>query len=330
MIAPTERRKPRFAVSTLNPGVDLAARELIVLLTLCVCWGFHFVVVKTAVGEMPPTFYAAIRMAVVAIVLSPFLRWRPGKMKMLFLAALCFGCINYLLLLNGVKLATASSSAIANQLYVPFATVLSVLFLQEKIGWRRIAGVSLAFAGVALIALNRDQGAAGVQIGVGVGLVAGAALVEATGSILVKKASGFKPWELLAWFGLVGAPVLMAASAIFERDQMSALAGADKKIVIGAVLYSALVASVFGHTAYYWLIQRRPVSEIAPSSLLTTMFGVAFSVALLDEPFTIVFFIGGLMTLAGVGIVVLRTPAAAPEPGAPESFIPAPEEEAKP
>lgn len=269
-------------------------------------------------------------MAAVAIVLAPFLRWRAGKMKMLFLAALCFGCVNYVLLLNGVKLATASASAIANQLYVPFATVLSVLFLNEKIGWRRITGVALAFAGVAIIAISRDQEVAGARIGIGVGLVAAAALVEATGSILVKKATGFKPWELLAWFGFIGAPVLFAASAVLESGQLAAFAAADKKIVFGAVIYSALVSSVFGHTAYYWLIQRRPVSEVAPSSLLTTLFGVSFSVALLNEPFTLAFVIGGLMTLAGVGIVVLRAPASAPEPGAPESFIPAPEEEAKP
>lgn len=285
---------------------------------------------KTAVGEIPPTFYAAMRMAAVALILAPFLRWRPGKMKMLFLAALCFGCFNYVFLLNGVKLATASASAIANQLYVPFATVLSVLFLKEAIGWRRIVGISLAFAGVAIIAISRDQAAPGVRIGIGVGLVAAATLVEAMGSILVKKATGFKPWELLAWFGLIGAPFLFVASALLERGQIAALAASDKKIVIGAILYSALIASVFGHTAYYWLIQRRPVSEIAPSSLLTTFFGIAFSVALLNEPFTLVFAVGGLMTLAGVGIVVLRTPAAAPEPGAPEPIIPAPEEEAKP
>lgn len=291
------------------------------MLTLCVCWGFHFVVVKTAVAEIPPTFYAAMRMAVVAAVLAPFLKWRAGKMKMLFLAALCFGCFNYVLLLNGVKLATASASAIANQLYVPFATVLSVLLLKELIGWRRISGIAFAFAGVALIALSRDQDVPGARIGIGVGLVAGAALIEATGSILVKKAAGFKPWELLAWFGLIGAVFLFAASAILEKGQLAALAASDKKIVIGAILYSSLVASVFGHTAYYWLIQRRPVSEVAPSSLLTAFFGVVFSVAILNEPFTLAFVIGGLMTLGGVGVVVLRAPAAAPEPGAPEPII---------
>lgn len=291
------------------------------MLTLCVVWGFHYVVVKTAVAELPPIFYAAIRMSLVAAVLSPFLRWRPGKMRTVLTAALCFGSFNYALLFTGLKFATASASAIANQLYVPFATILSVLFLKEVIGWRRIVGISLAFAGVAVIAISRDQDVAGARIGIGVGFVAAATLVEASGSILVKKAAGFKPWELLAWFGLVGSPFLFALSFTLENNQLEAFAASDKHLVIGAILYSALVASVFGHTAYYWLIQRRPVSEVASSTLLTTFFAVTFSVAALGEPFTVAFIIGGLMTLAGVGIILLRAPRTAPEPGAPEAVV---------
>ena len=307
----------------------MAARELMVLLALCVAWGFHYVVVKVAVEEVPPIFYAAIRMALVAIVLSPFLSWRAGKMKIALLAALCFGAINYALLFSGLKLATASASAIANQLYVPFATILSVLFLKETIGWRRIVGVSLAFAGVAMIAISRDQAVAGARVGIGVGLVATATLVEAMGSILVKKASGFKPWELLAWFGLVGSPCLFAISALVERGQLAAFADNNRNLVIGAVLYSALVSSVFGHTAYYWLIQRRPVSEVSSSSLLTMFFAVMFSVAILDEPFTIAIAMGGAMTLIGVGIVVLRAPRVGAGLGATQTVVSAPVEEGK-
>lgn len=288
---------------------------------MCVAWGFHFVVIKTAVVEIPPIIYAALRMSIVAAVLAPFLRWRSGKMGIIIVAALCFGAFNYALVFNGVRLATASASAIANQLYAPFAAVLAVVFLGERIGWRRIAGITLAFAGVAIIAISRDQDVAGARIGIGVGLVAAGTFIEAIGAILVKKATGFKPWELLAWFGLIGAPVLFALSAIFERDQIELLVQSDKRLVVGAILYSALISSVFGHTAYYWLIQRRPISEVTSSSLLTTFCAVMFSVAILGEPFTFAFVIGGIMTLIGVGIIVIRAPATAPEPGAPEAVV---------
>lgn len=307
----------------------MSARELIVLLVLCVAWGFHYVVIKTAVAEVPPIFYAAMRMTLVAIVLSPFLRWRAGRMRNILIAALCFGAVNYALFFSGLKYATASAGAIANELYVPFATILSVLLLKEEIGWRRVTGIALAFAGVAIIVLGRGEDVAGEHVGIGVGLVAAGTLVEAFGAILVKKTSGFKPWELLAWFGMIGAPCLWAMTAALERDQLALLATGDRKIIVATVLYSALVASVFGHTTYYWLIQRRPLSEVASSTLLTTFLAVLFSILILGEALTVVILIGGVMTLIGVGIVVLRAPATAPEPGAPESIVVAPEKEAE-
>lgn len=304
-------------------------RELGVLVLLCVIWGFHYVVIKFAVADIPPIFYAAMRMTIVAACMAPFLRWRPGMMGPVLLAAVCFGAFNYVFLFHGVKYATASTSAIANELYVPFATILSVIFLKEKIGWRRIVGISLAFAGVAVIALSRDAATMNARIGLGVGLVALATLIEATGAILVKKASGFKPWELLAWFGLVGSLVLWPLTALLERGQLEALAASDGTMIAGAVLYSAVLSSIFGHTTYYWLIQRRPVSQVAVSTLLTTMLAVGFSIAILGDPFTFAFAIGGAMTLVGVGIVVLRAPRTAPEPGAPEVVVAIAAEEAK-
>lgn len=307
----------------------MSARELAVMISLCIAWGFHYVVIKVAVGEIPPIFYAAMRMTIVAILLAPFLRWRMGKMRTIFGAALCFGAVNYALLFSGFIYATASAAAIANELYVPFATILSVLILKEEIGWRRITGIALAFAGVAIIALDKEGAPADARIGIGVGLVAAATLVEAMGAVLVKKATGFKPWELLAWFGFIGAPILWIISFIMERDQFAAFAASDKKLIVSAILYSSIVSSVFGHTAYYWLLQRRPVSQVASSTLLTTFLAVLFSILILGEPLTTVILVGGAMTLVGVGIVVLRAPTVAPEPGAPESIIVAPNEPVK-
>ncbi|MBB5518331.1 DMT family transporter [Amphiplicatus metriothermophilus] len=286
----------------------MSLREFFVLLAICTVWGLHFVVVKTAVGAVPSIFYAAMRMSLVALVMAPFLRWRPGQMGRVLTAGLCLGAANYALLFTGLRHATASASAVAIELYVPFATILSVVFLGEKVGWRRALGVALAFVGVAIIALGRGE----ARLGFGVGLVALAAFVEACGAILVKRATGFRPHELLAWFAATGSAALWAATWALERGQGAALAASDHLMVFGAVAYSALGASIFAHTAYYWLLQRLPVSQAAVSGLLTTLLAVAFSIALLGEPLTWRFAVGGTIALAGVGLVLLRSAKKAP------------------
>lgn len=285
----------------------MTSREIGVLLGMCIVWGLHFVVMKLAVGELPPIFYAAIRMTLVAALMAPFLRWRPGAMKIVFAAGVCLGALNYAFMFTGISYATASTAAIAIELHVPFATILSVIFLKDVIGWKRLIGISLAFAGVAVIALGKNESVdPEARIPLGVGLVACGAFVEAVGAVLVKKSKGFKPLQLLAWFALVGACGLWLLTGIFEQGQAAALRESDKTVVIGAVLYSAIGGSILGHSAYYWLLQRLPVSVVAPSVLLTTVIAVISGVVLLGDPFGWRMVAGGLMVLAGVGFVLLR------------------------
>ena len=288
----------------------LSAREIAVLIAMCVVWGLHFIVIKTAVGELPPMFYAAVRMTLVAVLMAPFLRWRPGRMAPVIAGGFCLGALNYALMFSGIKHATASASAIAIELYVPFATILSIIFLGDKLGWRRGVGIVIAFAGVAVIAISQrtDWGNA-TNTPLGVGLVAAGAFSEAVGAIMVKRAVGFKPHQLLAWFGVIGAVGLWVMTAVFESGQSEAWRAADKPLIVSAVIFSALGASIFGHSAYYWLLQRLPVSVVAPSVLLTTVIAVTSSILILGDPFGWPLVVGGLLTLSGVGTVLLRSAA---------------------
>lgn len=306
-------------------GERVSGRELFIFAGMCLVWGYHYVVLKTGVSEIPPLLYAALRMTTVAVLAAPFLRWRPGMMGRVLAAGVCLGALNYAFLFSGVALAPASAAAIAIEMYVPFATILSVVFLKEKVGWRRMTGIAIAFIGVVLVASARDAGPSGDRIALGVLLVAGCALVESVGAVLVKQAKGFRPHELLAWFALIGAGFLWGATLIANGPPAPALAQSRIWVVVGAVLYSAVGASLFGHTAYYWLLQRLPVSQVAVSTLLTTLIGVLCSVLFLGERLTPQFLLGGVMVLAGVGFVLLRAARKNPESisaGAPEAEVP--------
>lgn len=303
--------RPKQAGHPDNVGWSrVSPRELGVLAVVCLIWGFHFIVIKLVTAEIPPIFYAAIRMSLVAACLSPFLRWRAGNMRIVLSAAICLGCLNYALMFSGLYYSTASIAALVMELHIPFATVLSVLFLGDRIGLRRLSGITLAFVGVVVIALGNTQGESNaINVPLGIGLVAAGAFVEAVGAILVKKSSGFKPIELLSWFALVGSVGLWGLTFLIENGQRQALAESDMTLVVGAVLYSAIGGSIIGHTAYYWLLQRLPVSTVAPSILVTTLIAVFFGVVLLGEPFGLREIAGGIMVLAGVALVILRNAA---------------------
>ena len=287
----------------------MSARELLILLLVSLVWGFHFIVVKVATAEIPPIFYAAVRMSLVAAVTAPFLRWRRGEMSKLLGAGLCLGGLNFAALFSGVNLASASAAAVTIELYVPFATVLSVIFLHEKVGLRRIFAIGLAIAGVLTLALGAStSGEVGPYFLIGVLLVATGAFCEATGAIFVKLTNGFTPIQTMAWISLIGALALWPLTFTLESGQGDAITDDNRLLFFSAVAYSVFLASIFAHTMYYWLLKQMPVSQAAMSTILATMVAVFFGITLLGEPFSPIMILGAAMVIGGVGVVILRTP----------------------
>lgn len=282
-----------------------------VLIGICVTWGMHFSVIKSTVGLIPPLAYVTARMGLVAFILSPFLKWHQGRMGMIVLAGACLGALNYAFLFSGLQYLSASLAAVLIELYVPIATVLSVLFLKERIGWKRILGLVLTLSGVLIIVTGGGDGLSGDNIVLGSLLIVGGAFVEAAGAIAVKRLKGITPQQMLAWFALIGTLTMGTLSAIFEEGQVAAFTGPSQDPLILALLYSVILASIGGHSAYYWLLQRVDVSQVAGGGVLTTVFAVAFGVMLMGDPLTVRFVLGALITLVGVAIIAFRSAAVA-------------------
>ena len=284
----------------------MSLREFLVLLMICTVWGLHFTVMKTVIGAgIPPLAYAAIRMAIVAVLMLPWLRWHAGQMGWVLFAGLGFGALNYAFMFPAMGMTTASAGAIAIELYVPFSVILGALFLRDYPGWRKLSGIALAFAGVVLIGLAKPGEGEATAFVLGLVMIAGAAMSEAVGALGVKKIDGVRPRELLAWFAVVGTAVLMPLTLVFEPGGV-ATAFAQPGLLALALLYTAGLVSILAHGSYYWLLQRLPISTVAPSGLLTTVIGVMGAVFILGEPFTRELAAGMAMVLTGVGVVLWR------------------------
>lgn len=291
----------------------MSIREFLVLLLVCLIWGLHFVVMKVTVdGVAEPLFYAAVRMTIVTLILLPKLKWHKGYMRMVLGAGLGYGALNYAFMFPALGMTTASAAAVTIELFVPFSIILSVIIFKDRIGWFKMTGIALAFAGVVLVASAKPDEAAGPYFILGVLMVACAAMSEAVGAVLVKTVKHIGPVELLAWFAVVGMCVLWPLSFLTESNQLDALSPENRTPFFWALAYSALLVSIVSHSSYYWLLQRLPIYIVSTSGLMTTLVAVASSAWLLHEPLTTELVGGALLTLAGVGIILWRTQKPAP------------------
>ncbi len=286
----------------------MSLREFCVLMLVCGIWGLHFVVMKFTIADVgiPPLFYAAMRVTLLALILLPFLKWHKGQMKAVLMGGLGFGALNYAFMFPALQLTTASAAAIAIELYMPFSIILSVVFLSERIGPWRISGATLAFIGVVLIGLGAPSEIAGKGFALGILLMACGAMAEAIGAISVKSVKSVSPVQLLVWFGIVGSCVLWPLTLVLEDNQMSAFAPDTRLNFSFALIYSVLLVSLVAHGSYYWLLQRRPIHTIAPSGLMTTVIGVIAGILILGETPTPILYVGALITLSGIALILWR------------------------
>lgn len=286
----------------------MSLRESLVLLMICTIWGLHFVVMRTAIGDIgiPPIFYAAVRMSFVALIMLPFLRWHAGQMRMVLIGGLGFGALNYAFMFPAMGMTTASAAAVAIELYMPFSVLLGVILLGERIkGWSWL-GIGLALFGVVIIGLSGNNDAAGPLFGLGIALIACGALSEACGAIAVKRTRNIKPSELVAWFAIVGTVVLWPLTLLLEAGQTTVFAPDIRWQFVAALAYSVLLVSILAHGSYYWLLTRLPIQVVTPSGLLTTVIGVAGGLLILKEPISAGLMVGVAITLVGVAIVIWR------------------------
>lgn len=281
----------------------MALRDFGLLMAMCMVWAVNNIISKYVVSDLdvPPLFYAAARFAIVAAMLVPFLRPAPKPTWRLVLTAFLMGGGNFGLMFVGLKYSTASTAAVVLQLGMPITLILSVIFLGERIRWRRGLGIALTFAGVLTVMWNP----AGFTLSAGLLLVAGATVMSGIGVILTKQIEGMRPITFQAWVGLVSVLPMALLSAWFEPGQV------DKAIAAGlpfwaALVFSAVVVSVGAHTLYVTLLQRYEANLISALILVTPLATIGLGVAVLGEPFGPRLAIGSVLAIAGVLIIALR------------------------
>lgn len=283
-------------------------RHLGLILAISIFWGTNFVVAKYALLEMSPLLLTTLRFVIVSIILSPFLRFHRDQLPLLLCVGLAAGAFNFGFFFLGLQYASASAAAVFVQLNAPFAVLLSVFFLGERLSKHNIIGLALAFGGV--MVLSFDPGIFTYKFGLM--FVTLCAAFVAISNVLMKKLKDVGVLDLQCHVALVSFPVLLLGSLLLEDGQMEAMKTASW-VPWAAVLFMVFGANIIGHGGVYYLLQRYEVSRISTLLLLAPCIGVLSGVLLLNEPMSIRIAIGALITIGGIAVIAMK-PVVDPTP----------------
>jgi len=207
--------------------------HLLLLIGINALWGFNFIAGKQGTTAFGPLLFITLRFAIVLLLLLFFIRWVPGQMKRIASIGFCMGIGHYAFMFYGIHLAgSLSSVAIAAQLTVPFATLLAILFLGERIGITRILAITASFTGVAIIGFEPF----GPEHTIALLFTALASVAMATATILMKEY-----WSVL--YSAIGATIIGHGLLYYllQRHPIYSIAPFITLSTLFAILFGVLV-----------------------------------------------------------------------------------------
>ncbi len=272
-------------------------------LSVAIIWGINILTVKGAVSEIPPVMLTAIRFIAVAALLVPFTKVPRDKMPKLALLSFVFGTGHFGVLFCALSMLDAGPVAIIILLGVPFSSMLATYFFNDRLGWKRLLGMTLAFIGVTLMFWDPSM----TDLKLPLLLVVLAALMWAIANVLIKKLGDINTFELNGWMGLMAAPQLLALSFILEPGAVNAVINASW-VAWANLAFTVVMSSIVAYGSWYYLLKTYDVNQVVPWSLLSPVISVTGSILVFGETVSTFKIIGGLTVLAGVGVIMLRKP----------------------
>ncbi|MDB5493313.1 MAG: conserved integral rane protein [Phenylobacterium sp.] len=286
----------------------LPALHVLLALAVVAIWGSNFVVIKAALGHLPPLTFAALRFTLAFLPAAFFLKRPAVPWRNLALYGLLIGVGQFGLLYIAMKsLISPGLASLVVQMQAFFTVGLAMWLSGERVRPYQLAALGLAGAGLAWLIVH--AGAEATPLGLALVLLAG--LAWAGGNMTARASGQVNMLAYVVWASLFSAPPLFALAILMEGwpTVSGAIAHADGS-VWAAVAWQSVGNTLFGYAAWGWLLARHPAAAVSPLSLLVPVFGMGASALLLGEALPAWKLTAAALVLAGLALNVFWPPLA--------------------
>ncbi|MGG5575029.1 EamA family transporter [Vibrio diazotrophicus] len=284
----------------------MSVRDRFLALAIVLVWGVNFVVIKVGLQGMPPLLLAGLRFAFVALPAIFFIKRPQVPLKWLVAYGLTINFLQFSLLFWALKVGMAAGLASLLLQAQAFITLgFGVLLLKEKVRIHNMIAVSVAGAGIYLLAAAQGHDSTSLTLFTLV-LIIGAAAFWALGNIVNKVIMQRYPvptMSLIVWSALVPMVSFFISSYVIEGPELivASLVNIEWHNVF-SIVYLSLLATILGYGGWSYLLSRYETSMVAPLSLLVPVFGLLSAWILLGESLSLYQIIG--VTVIAMGLVI--------------------------
>jgi drug/metabolite transporter (DMT)-like permease len=317
------------------------AAVVVALLIVYVVWGSTYLGIKVMIETMPPLLAAGVRYGIAGgimlAVLAARARLRPTAEPVEKATGAHWRSA---FIVGGLLLLGGNGGVVLSELYIDsgiaavlVATVPIWMAVFDAVLTRRrpsglvIGGLFAGIAGVAVLVVP-VAGLKGIDP-LGVGLVMGATISWAAGSIYARRAPLPRSGLLGTGMEMVaGAAALVLAGTLLGEIGRTDLGAISTRSIV-AIVYLIVFGSIVAFTAYTWLLAHVPVATVATYAYVNPIVAVALGAIFLSEQITVRTLIAAVIIIGAVIAMVSGRARNAEEPGpAPEAAALEPSDQA--
>lgn len=287
-------------------GAATAGVLLAVVTTLI--WSGNFIIARGVIHEIPPVALAFFRWLTATLLLAPFALRQFSSLWNSFLQHKAYyfwtaltgvTLFNTFIYIAGHYTSAINLALIGTTSSPVISVLLAYFFLKERITPLRLSGLLTCIAGILLL-LSKGSLASllHLQFGKGDAWVLAAGCSFAVYNILVrKKPSGIAPVPFLFLLFATGT-LLLAPAWLAEQSSYPPIEWNLK--TVGSVLYLGLGASVISFLCWNAAIARLGAGRTALFGNLIPVFSTIEAVLLLNEQFTWLHLLSGILVMTGL------------------------------
>lgn len=267
-----------------------------------ILWGSAFPMIKIALNDFSAESLSAFRLILATIILLPFVIIKKlptpelRDIPVIFILGFCGFVIYHTALNFGEALISAGISGILVSTTPIFSSALAYIFLKEHFSkWNWLSSL-VAFIGISIISISKDDYTTINVLGVFIILLA--SFSESLYFTFQKKyieKYGFIAFTLYTI--MASSPFML----IFIPEIINDIHGATFTSIV-SVLYLAIFPTIIPYVLLAYIVKSVGVSYATMSLYLTPIVSLLLSYLLLDELPTTLAIIGGIITLLGVSL----------------------------
>ena len=258
--------------------------------------------VKLISFELHPFIITLYRAGLVFVVLLPILFWRgravfnTSSIRLQVVRG-GVGGLGMLCVFTGLSMISLAEVTVLLFTVPIFATLLSIVFLSEKVGVRRWTAIFVGFLGILIIA--RPQG----SVSTGHLFILCAALSWSTSILIAKKLTEKDTVISITFWQAMGCVPLAFIASLFVWELPSF-------VQLGALLGIAALGTV-GHAMLYAALKVGQVSVILPLDYIRIIWSAGLGFILFGQLPTLHLYVGSLLIIAATAFLSYREVTAA-------------------